>query len=460
MTLSLCIKRLRDKSNIDYHYYHEFSNRHLFINFNINNFSVNHIIYILNSDLKWLLSHYNHIKHDSITDIFIERIRYEDSQLKFLFMLEFKNLFWLKLNNFTLHNRYYENLINFLNINSKDINRIYLENLGLDNTFFSLLSSSVWFSNLMYVNLDNNFIGDTWFCNLIKFISQNHINLHYLSLIWNKITNLSMLNEYKHIFTHLKIIDFSANPINEVTSILHFIKATKSLKEVYIKNIVLENSFLDQLLIFFSKSNQLSTFRFSLYSKQQHYREKFLSLNTSTYFDISFVSSSKIYSTIYFKVLTEKLPQCIDTDYFYTIDQADFDESFMRIIDKNHWFIESWINLFLFDFHDYNKIDFLLSNYSFNYIYIENYWISDKNFVCFILSIKKNKLKKYKINLISIEINEFQLSYLIANFPDNIEMIEVNLNKIIINRELFISKMLRNKAFVFENIELYSKILK
>jgi len=114
----------------------------------------------------------------------------------------------------------------------------------------------------------------------------------------------------------------------------------------------------------------------------------------------------------------------------------------------------------LFDFNDYNKIDFLLSNYSFNYIYIENYYISNTNFFFFFDSISKNKNKTYKINFISIELNEEQLDYLINNFPENIFYIEVNLNKITTNRELFITKMLKNKAFIFENMELYSKIFK
>ena len=52
------------------------------------------------------------------------------------------------------------------------------------------------------------------------------------------------------------------------------------------------------------------------------------------------------------------------------------------------------------------------------------------------------------------------MDYLIDNFPSNIFYIEVNLNKIIIDRELYISKMLKNKAFIFENMELYKKIFK
>jgi hypothetical protein len=102
----------------------------------------------------------------------------------------------------------------------------------------------------------------------------------------------------------------------------------------------------------------------------------------------------------------------------------------------------------------------LLNNYDFNYLYIENYYINDKDFIYFIDSIKKQKNKNYKINLISIELSEYQLNYLIDNFPENIFYIEVNLNKIYENRELYIIEMFKNKAFIFENIEFYQKIFK
>jgi len=114
----------------------------------------------------------------------------------------------------------------------------------------------------------------------------------------------------------------------------------------------------------------------------------------------------------------------------------------------------------LFDFNDYKKIDLLIKKYNFNYIYVENYFIIDKNLIQFLDSIKNQENKKYKINLISIELSEFQLKYLIDYLPENIFYIEVNLNKIIKNRELYISKMLKNKAFIFENMEFYQKIFK
>jgi hypothetical protein len=74
--------------------------------------------------------------------------------------------------------------------------------------------------------------------------------------------------------------------------------------------------------------------------------------------------------------------------------------------------------------------------------------------------IRNKKPKHYKINFISIEISEFQLNYLIENFPENITYIEINLNKILQNREKYIVQMLKNKSFIFENMELYQKIFK
>lgn len=122
--------------------------------------------------------------------------------------------------------------------------------------------------------------------------------------------------------------------------------------------------------------------------------------------------------------------------------------------------MKNWINLFLFDFNDYEKIYYLLENYDFNYIYLENYYISDESFIYFLNWIKKQKNKKYKINLISVELSEYQLDYLIKNLPKNIFYIEINLDKIDKNREIYINRMLKNKAFIFENMELYGKLFK
>jgi|GEM_PF-2625240 len=122
-------------------------------------------------------------------------------------------------------------------------------------------------------------------------------------------------------------------------------------------------------------------------------------------------------------------------------------------------YFKNGINLFLFDFLDYKKIKYLLETYNFNYIYLENYYITDEDFVYFIQTIASLKAKKYKINLISLEINQFQLDYLIENIPENIFYIEVNLNKID-KKERYIAKMLKNPAFIFENMELYAKIFK
>ena len=116
------------------------------------------------------------------------------------------------------------------------------------------------------------------------------------------------------------------------------------------------------------------------------------------------------------------------------------------------------MNLFLFDISNYDKIYYLLETYNFNYIYIENYHISDEDFINFLEKIRSLPHKKYKINLNSISINYFQLDYLIKNIPENIFYIEVTLNEIEEKREIYIIEMLKNPAFVFENMEIYQKI--
>ena len=119
MNLKTIINTLRNKSNIDYYYYHEFSNNKLKLDFNINNFTINYIVYIINSDFSWFIKYYENIKHISITDIFIERVLLNNHQKKILFSMIFKNLFWLKLNNINI-NKYYFLLKNQLMISIKD----------------------------------------------------------------------------------------------------------------------------------------------------------------------------------------------------------------------------------------------------------------------------------------------------------------------------------------------------
>ena len=178
--------------------------------------------------------------------------------------------------------------------------------------------------------------------------------------------------------------------------------------------------------------------------------------------DLSDELQNKYYSTIYVKWSQDEEYEKIkntNNNYFYNIDTSNTDTGFERMLSKWDMYFKNGINLLLFDFIDYKKIKYLLETYNFNYIYLENYYITDEDFVYFIQTIASLKAKKYKINLISLEINQFQLDYLIENIPENIFYIEVNLNKID-KKERYIAKMLKNPAFIFENMELYAKIFK
>ncbi len=460
MKKQLVIQNIKNKSNIDYYYYHNFWNNILNLDFNINNFTINYIVYIVNSDFSWFIKFYENIKNYFITDIFIERVNLSEIQKQLFFSMVFNKLFWLKLNNVFFDKNDYLWLVNLLNLNKLDINRVFLENMSIEDDFLHLFKNLNWFNNLSFINLDNNLITENGIRNLVWFLSLNNIDLEYLSLVWNKISDLNTLNQYLINSKNIRILDLSWNNILNIKLIIEFLYKSKSIRELYIKNIFLSNHLLDELLLFFSKNNNLDFFRFSITKEQFLYKEKFTSLCTNTYFDIDLVNNNKIYSTIYFKICDWKKIDNLDNDYFYILSSNNINIDFDNIIKEKPIYLNGWINLFLFDFNDYNKIDFLLTNYSFNYIYLENYKISDKDFMFFINTILKNSNKKYKINFISIELNYFQLEYLINNFPENIFYIEVNLNKILKNRELFIIKMLKNKAFIFENMELYSKIFK
>ena len=105
-------------------------------------------------------------------------------------------------------------------------------------------------------------------------------------------------------------------------------------------------------------------------------------------------------------------------EYFYLFEGSVSKNNFDILINKNDIYLKNAINLFLFDFHNYKLIDYLLEKYSFNYLYIENYYITNEDFLYFLNSIQKQSYKKYKINLISIEINEFQLNYLSPDYLD------------------------------------------
>lgn len=71
----------------------------------------------------------------------------------------FHDLFWIRLNRFTIPYEDIVPFITFLNINSSDVNRIFLEQCSLDEQFFIALSrDGARFENLSFINVDNNHI--------------------------------------------------------------------------------------------------------------------------------------------------------------------------------------------------------------------------------------------------------------------------------------------------------------
>lgn len=463
--LNKILKILKNKSNIDYNYYHLFNNVVLSLNFASNlNFTINYIVYVVDSNFLLFNEKYSLIKNAFITDVFLERLILTKEDKKILFSMNFNKLFWLRINYINFEKEYYEWLILFISKNSLDLNRLFLENIYLSDDFFCLFENLSWFWNLSFINFDNNNIWDKGLSSFIKFIDNNKINLEYLSLINNKITNFDNLFNYLDK-SDIRILDLSSSLNLSESLILDFITNNLSIKELYLRNIIFSDYLLNSIYeIFLNNKTWIYNLRISLNKSQEKYFKLFrdLWIKKNINFDINFLGDSNlnIYSTIYIKSSSDKNLKITENEYFYIIDENDIDNEFKKLILNNNKFLIDWINLFLFDLNDYKKINYLISNYSFNYIYIENYYINNEDFIYFIESIRNQNHKKYKINLISIEINEFQLDYLINNFPDNIFYIEVNLNKIISNREIYISKMLKNSAFIFENLDLYKKIFK
>ena len=80
MNLKTIINTLKSKSNIDYYYYHEFSNNKLELDFNINNFTINYIIYII-IDLEdnWCINYIINNKNRCVnhTHVEISKIQYK-----------------------------------------------------------------------------------------------------------------------------------------------------------------------------------------------------------------------------------------------------------------------------------------------------------------------------------------------------------------------------------------------
>jgi len=122
------LNELKSKSNIDYIYYHLFDNKEINLNYDLHNFTINYIIYIINSDFSYFKNKYKSIKDEFITDLFLERLKLDFEDKKFLFSMVFKNLFWLKINNIKFLQKDYLWIVNFLVLNKLDINRIFFEN--------------------------------------------------------------------------------------------------------------------------------------------------------------------------------------------------------------------------------------------------------------------------------------------------------------------------------------------
>lgn len=458
------LKIMKNKSNIDYKYYHLFNNKNLDLNYNTNNFTINYIIYIINSDFSHFYAFYKKIIKESITDVFLERLNLSKEDKFNLFSMKFNNIFWLKINNIQFLENDYDWFISFLSNNNIDINRIFLENTYLNVEFFHKFWNLKWFDKLSFLNFDNNHIYDEWLESIIKFIKNNNINLEYLSLINTHIWDVNNLLDILFL-SKIRILDLSSNNLINNNSLINFIQNNNTINELYLRNIKFSDIEIESILNVFKKNkSKIYNLRLSLNNEQIKYKEDFklLEKNLNINFDINILWESEIniFSTVYIKEPDkEELDlKVLSNEYFYIINANNREEEFNKLV--NNKYLKDAINLFLFDFNDYKKIDTLLSNYNFNYLYIENYFINDKDFIYFLDSIKKQKHKKYKINLISIELSEYQLNYLIDTFPENIFYIEVNLNKIDENRELYIIKMLKNKAFIFENIEFYQKIFK
>ena len=56
--LKSILLKLKNKSNIDYEYYHLFNNQKLDLKYDTNNFTINYIIYIINSDFSCFYESY------------------------------------------------------------------------------------------------------------------------------------------------------------------------------------------------------------------------------------------------------------------------------------------------------------------------------------------------------------------------------------------------------------------
>ena len=469
MMLKQIFQTLQNNSLIDYDYYHLYNNHNLELDYTTNGYKKNYIVYILGSEFTIACKFLDTIIHnESITDVFLDRLLLTSSEKHLLFSSQFRELFWLRLNNLNIDEWDYEDLVTFIYKNSLDINRLFLEESWIKDTFLEKLNETRWFWNLTFINFDNNSISDIGIEYFISFLTKNNVDLEYLSLAGNDISSFwtDQVLQYFQNSQYLRILDLSMNEVNE-SNILNFLRYNTFTKELFLRGITFTNNVLDSIIeLFESWKTGIYILRFTLTKDQKSYQQVFDDLWKKLWItfdiDLSDELQNKYYSTIYVKWSKDEEYEKIkntNNNYFYNIDTSNTDTGFERMLSKWDMYFKNGINLFLFDFLDYKKIKYLLETYNFNYIYLENYYITDEDFVYFIQTIASLKAKKYKINLISLEINQFQLDYLIENIPENIFYIEVNLNKID-KKERYIAKMLKNPAFIFENMELYAKIFK
>jgi len=429
------LKNTLNKIKIDYEYIHYFNDKKLNLEYEDNNFEKNVIIYILKSNFDKLKYTYKDKKHLKITDLFVQDISFTKEEFLDFFSYKFLWLFWLRFFDFNFKKELYSSFIDFLELNLVDLNRLYLENLSLTDDFFYLLSDKIFKNNILtFINFDSNNFSESWFNFLQNFILNNCLKLEYLSISNNNLNlDLSFLDK----LNNLRILDISWNKIDEKNQniLLNFIKKSSSIKEIYLKNINLSKDFLDEISVIL-QNKKLENIVFSPKVSENNPN------NFWTFF-IKYFDNVEEFESI-------KKPNFLLTN--------STKENYDEIILQNHNNFIFWINLFLFDIHNYDFIFKLLKNYNFNYIYFENYYINDEDFILLIENIKLNSNKFYKINFISINLNNFQLEYLLNNFPSNISFIEISLNKVK-NLEKHLLKLVKNEKIIFEQSEIFRKII-
>ena len=322
-TLSV-LKKIKDKSNIDYIYYHLFWDTLLSIPYNHNNFQKNYIIYILKSDMSRFFDYYKSISHEIITDVFFDSVNISQSQYDILFSLVFKNLFWIKLQNISVPTEQYDAFIYFLEKNSRDINRVFLQNLSLQEDFFGKFSLLQGFWNLTFLSLDHNPLWDEWLKSAVWFLNTNNISLEYLSLVSTNIVWLWALKESleKH---RLRIIDLSDNSLC-TWELRLLITENAYLEELFLYNISFTDEELYEFLDILSENQRLRHVKITLYAYQRSIGELLVKSHPQIYFDISY------FEKIHF----------IESTTFYIKDAQSIDETLWAFLETPYFKIYSW----------------------------------------------------------------------------------------------------------------------